>query len=397
MTPDHENLNDLRSNMSLGRFGPGGYNGLSAQDAFNGNLRGCGPSGAPPLRDQLSYGHPGAVGPNRHSSGFTAGHRPEAYSAAYGMHTAPHYGMPQYGSYQLTQPAPVAAFHPGYYGAAPTYSGHGGIFAAPAAAAAAAPAVASDPAAAAAPAPPVASHGPVGYYAGSTGPVGGTGYAGTAQVSGYAGTASLGGMYAGSGPVGLGYAGQYGSFASGYASGAAPPGVHTAEQSAEMAEAIKKSEEAWKEVREQGLQVPNGAGQGYGYPTGAAAYGGPAAAYAQQGYMAPAGYPVPAGFGQAAEGQSQAPDESASAGYPSMSERYSQLMSRHGIASAAELDQIAQIQPTAPADYHESEAMPCAIVEAKLEIQQASPELHEIVEDIAEAKLEEVASPSVSP
>merc|ERR1712166_153962 len=119
--------------------------------------------------------------------------------------------------------------------------------------------------------------------------------------------------------------------------------------------------------------------------------GAPPAAYSQQGY--PAGYPVPQGFGQAQmeEAQSQAPGESAPAGYPSMSERYSQLMSRHGIASAAELDQIAQIQQTAPADHHEESA---AIVEAQLEIQHASPELHEIIEDFAETKLEEAASPS---
>ena len=155
-------------------------------------------------------------------------------------------------------------------------------------------------------------------------------------MSGYTGTASLGGMYSGSGPASLGYAGEYGSFPTGYA-----PGAPT-EQSAEMAEAIKKSQEAWKEVCEQGLQVPNGTCQRYGYSTSAAVYRGPAAGY--PGYMAPAGYPMRAAFGQAqaSEGHAEAPGESAPAEYPSMSERYSQLMSRHGIASAAELDRISK-------------------------------------------------------
>ena len=162
---------------------------------------------------------------------------------------------------------------------------------------------------------------------------------GTAQISGYTGTASLGGMYSGSGPAGLGYAGQYGSFPTGYAPYA--PGA-PAEQSAEMAEAIKKSQEAWKEVREQGLQVSNGAGQRYGYSTSAAVYRGPVAGY--PGHMSPPGYPMRAALGQAqaSEGHAEAPGESAPAEYPSMSERYSQLMSRHGIASAAELDRISK-------------------------------------------------------
>lgn len=232
--------------------------------------------------------HPQGGLPIGHPGPHTGSRRPEAYSAAFSA---------QHGFYQLPQPSSVAP-HGGMYGT------HHSLAPAP---------VPTSSSASVAPSSLVSS------YRSVPAPVGGTGYAGTASVSGYSGTASLGGMYAGTVPVG--YGGQYGSFPSTYGGeGALPTGGEAGEQSAEMTEALKKSEEAWREVREQRGVWANSQAPPAMYGS-AAAYGS-----AERGaYMSSHG--------------GQPEEHSGPALYPSMSERYSQLMSRHGIAT--ELDQIA--------------------------------------------------------